>query len=711
MHSRRPSRHSTASRRWCVWWVVALAGWSLGCDDVPEIADADVAPSAPAAQEAPLTESAVPQVYLDLVASADAAHVRHGGPVVAPGMPGWSRVSQLADRGPWRKVRRIDDRVGVWLDGIGGTLHIPVGTEGAGLRYVEIWLRPIGPGQVVSVFFDEVPLTTMRVRPGWRRYRLPLPGEGVAPGEHSLRFWFRFTREHGGARTPAAFGGARLVSARQPPPAPEAWVGEVGEGDRRRRGLFAGPSTGWSWYVLPPPGSRLLAQAAVGAGRPVDFVVRIQADGEATVEARRLTVGPGATAELDVDLSAFAERPIRLSLDTEGERDEEDAASNDIERALWLEPQILHPTPAEAQLPPVRNVIVWVVDGLRDDRLTDGSDGARVPTPNLDLLARDGAAVIDVWSGGASAADGHERLLSSLADGPDLPTLMAATGRRTGFISTSRALDPKWFARFDTRQDLVREGEPNETRILLRELDAWLYVRKKDPFFLYLASADPRIPLKPAPGYQRLLGRARPLRAHVRRSERLANLRDLRIAYDAQVSATDYWAGQLVALLHNHNVSDDTAIFIVGSVGQELREAGGLGDGHALVPEVLTVPLIVWHPHLRRRSAERNLSRGGDLADVAATILRVGQASLPARFPGVDMIPMLYSGESLLVHPTRARMGNQVAARYGNWVLRGAGSRDLKLWDMRADPKGTNDLAESNPIAFRTLRDSMLRQP
>lgn len=682
--------------------LLGLLGLLLGCGPDTPTPPASAVDAPDAAPPAPVATSAVPEVFVDLLARAETAHVSRAGAVIGPGVPGWHPVAELGGRGPWSAPRTIDGRVGSWLDGIGGSVHFPLGPEAGEARMLELWLRPVARGQVVSIFFDEEPVTTTRVGSGWRRYRFPIPVE-AGPGEHSVRFWFRFTRMHGRLRTPAAFGGLRLMPAGEPSPASaepvEAWRGTLAmPGLPPEEALLAGPPLSWSWYVLPPRGGRLLARAAVVDGDPVEFVVRVEQDDAPASELRRITVAAGSVTELDIGLDAFAGRPVRLVLETTG-------GPASVARAGWLSPRILMPGRPRSKPRPARNVIVWAVDGLRDDRPALGRVGPHAATPNLDLLAAQGAAAVDLWSGGASASDGHRRLLQPDPARPSLAAAMRATGRKTGFLSASTAIEPALVEDFDTRLDLQRAGEPAETRILLREIESWLYVRKRDPFFLYISSADPRTPLKPPAGYRRMYDRARPMRAETRRSERRANIRDLRIAYDAEVSATDYWLGQLLALLQTQGVADETAVIVVGSVGQELREAGGLGDGHALVPEVFRVPLVAWHPHLRS-STPGELHRGGELADVGALALRfVGGAA--DDWPGRDPTGHLFSGLPLPPRPDRARHGNQVAVRFGPWLLRGAGVRGLELWDLRVGLDPEQELGVARPIALRTLRDSL----
>ena len=675
--------------------VCGLAALTVACgDDEPAPTPPDAAVDASRAPA--VTASAVPEVFMDLAAEGERAHIRRRGPIYRPGGPGWDRVTRIADRGPWRSVRAVDGRQAAWLDGIGGTISFPTGPEAEGLRWVSVWLRPVDRDQVVSVFLDEQLVVTTKLFFGWKRYVWRLPVDGVAPGEHTLRFWFRFTRPYAGMNTPAAFGEVQFLAAGEKPHTPADFLLPNAEGHRTL--LAAGPPFGWTHYLLPSPESRLFVTARTLSGPPVDFVVRVAQDGQPIQETNRVTLAPNEHRDIDLSLDAYAGHPIRISFDTEGR-------SGDFERAVWDAPSILRPSRHRARTPAVKNVILWVVDGLRGDRLGLGRGGERAETPNMDLLAREGAVALKVWSAGASATDGHRRLLTPQPDSPSLPAAMRALGLTAGLLSASSAVEKDMAGDFESHLNLRRAGEPVDTRTLVREVDSWLSTQKEKPFFLYLVSDDPRVPLRPARAFQKLYERERPLPSDVTRRVRRA--RDLLVAYDARLSIADYWIGQLVTLLERHGVLEDTAIIITGSVGQELRERGGLGDGHALVPQVFRVPLLIWHPALRNRGPVRAFVEGTDLADVAATAVRLAGGHVDPRWPGVDLNPALFHGVRLPAKPTHARFGTQYAARYGQWLLRASGLSEVRLWHFLDDEGSISDPTASHPVAVRTLRDSM----
>lgn len=712
-------------------WSLLLTSLCVACGEERASPTAQAPHGAEGARDpGAVRVSPVPLVYLDLVRHAERAHVQHGGPYVEPGGPGWARVTQLADRGPWIPASPVEGKAQAWLESIGATLYVPVGVEGPQLRTLELWLRPIAKGQAVSLFLDEVPLTTLHLKQGLHRYRIPLPEGGLEPGEHSIRFWFRFMRWKGKTRLSAALGPVRLLGEGSPPALPTRWVTPAQpatEAEAEIPGqLHAGPPTGWYYHLIPPKEGRLFTQVHTRSGPPVRYLVQVEQDNQPLKVLADEIVAAGQTVDLDVHLEDFAGQPIRLGLVTQPAPEEEAqpeaqgtgapaqgaqtaqggaevAHEQGFGRASWVAPQILRPGLARGELPTIKNIVVFAIDGLRADRVGLGRAGQRAPTPNLDLIAARGVSVVDLWSGGAGAAEGHRRLLAPAEGEPSVPELLAQRGLRTRLFSTHTVLDPQLVGQFHAHTDLQAAGEPTETSIMMREVDAWLDVRKRQPFFLYLAARDPQILLDARGRSGRQAQQAAVLPAGIERALRQESLEG---AYDAAVSVADYWVGQLVALLQEHGQLDETVLVVVGSVGAQLKS-----DTQGLSPDLLHVPLVIWHPLMKPAGANQGPTYGGDLADLGATLLAFAGQPTPPQWPGQELATALFNGLPLPPHASHARQGNQVAARFGTWLMRGVGGRDLRLWDLAEDPFAAKEISAAYPIALRALRDSMLDTP
>lgn len=683
--------------------LAILLALPLACGEPSAPSPSSASPSGEAPREVKV--SVVPRVFLDFVAESGAAHVRWPGPLFGPDAPGWEKISRLGQRGPWQPGRKEGLVEASWLDGIGGSFHFSVDKEGADLTHLQLWLRPVAPGQRVSLFLDERPLQTLSLKPGGHLYTLPLPAGGLAPGEHSLRFWFRFTRSRAGLRTPGAVGQAQLFGAEGPKPWPATWSREVSMAGVKGPALLAGPPLVWAHYLLPPKGARFSARVAVSHGGPVTFLVRAERDGHPPQVLHEIKVEASAVAEINLDLSSLVGAPTRLELESQGE-------GGGLDRAAWIEPMILIPGRAVGEIPACRNLIVWVIDGLRGDRVAlDGHDSAsRAATPNMALLRREGAAAVDLWSAGAAPREGHRQLLAPLDAGPNLATALAAAGLRTGLLSTSRDLPEALSEPFSTRQEVHRSGEPIESALLLRDLDGWLDARGRARFFLYIASQDPVRPGPPPAGYTAFYDRSRPgpKPREVMLSEARARLeleqaqRAALIDYDARVSAADYWVGQMFALLEKHGLVEDTAVVIVGSTGARLDERDE-GQRPGWISS-LEVPLILWHPQLRATRPRAHME-GGDLSDVSKSLFTLVGVPAPSGWPGVELLTAALYEVPFPHHPSQAKIGRVVVARFGGWVLQGLTSRELKLWSLSSG-EGV-DLESSHPITLRTLRDHL----
>lgn len=741
------SRVRAAARRWV---CVVVAGPLLGCGDPPPVAvssSADVLPratavptgdsgppSAPASVAAPgegelLPEAGVPtpenaRTFVDLVSQAKRAHVRRDGPILDPAGPGWDRVAQLGDRKSWLPPPRNESARLAWPEGIGTTLAFPVGPEGPALRTGSIFLKAIAPNQRVTLFLDDVSLGTVAVPTQGRAVTFSLPEGGLAPGEHRLRLWFRFTRFIGKQRTPGGIGPVVLSAETRPGDAPVAWTGAMTLDGQPRPALLAGPPSAWTFYVWLPEQAHFTAEAVTGPVA-VEFRVVVQGDASDPVDVGRLRVEPNARRKVDLDLSRFARQPVRLVLET---RAAAGGGASTLETSGWVSPALRMPPLPDVHVPGARNVLVWAVDGLRADRVGLGRGGDRAATPNLDLLFRGGGAGDDVWSGAATADEGHRRLLRPDPAAASLPVLMTGAGRFTGYFGASPEIDPALVAEFTTQFDLRRTGEAPETSVLLRELGEWIDVRKRTPFFAYVTTTDPRQDGEAATGYVRHYAQRQraeleaeaeaeaaaagatdevapaPNRARFEAEETRAALAALTARYDAQVTATDYWVGQLMALLQGHDVLRDTAIVVVGTTGHALRL--GRGDGAMLSPEVLRVPLVIWHPSMLVERPH-GLMRGGDLGDAAATVLELAGVASPPVWRGRGLTAALLFGAALPPRADAAAVGGQVAARLGDWWLRGSTARGLQLWNLAEDPTARVDLAPVRPIALRLIRDAM----
>ena len=94
------------------------------------------------------------QVTYDLFKEAHRAHVQQVGPTLSPHSPGWSRLVEGKYKGTWQPPTQSKEKWVSWIEGRGGILEFPVSQEKVSLEDLLVWIEPIAPHQVVSVFLD-----------------------------------------------------------------------------------------------------------------------------------------------------------------------------------------------------------------------------------------------------------------------------------------------------------------------------------------------------------------------------------------------------------------------------------------------------------------------------------------------------------------------------------------------------------------------------
>ena len=190
---------------------------------------------------------------IDLYRYADRGHLQQVGPMLSPGAPGWGRHANSAQlSGAFRPPQKHQGKVVSWIEGRGGTIYFPISTTESQLEELLIWLQPISSHQVVSIFIDEVLIKNLSLKSKGKYYRLSLP-KPLSQGEHSLRLYFRFTRNAPwGGRTPGAIGPLSFVPKGQREQILDQWTGKIIHDHRQMGGLFAPPPCIWRFYLIPP---------------------------------------------------------------------------------------------------------------------------------------------------------------------------------------------------------------------------------------------------------------------------------------------------------------------------------------------------------------------------------------------------------------------------------------------------------------------------
>ncbi|MEM7307787.1 MAG: sulfatase [Planctomycetota bacterium] len=174
-------------------------------------------------------------------------------------------------------------------------------------------------------------------------------------------------------------------------------------------------------------------------------------------------------------------------------------------------------------------------------------------------------------------------------------------------------------------------------------------------------------------------------------SERRGQMIDL---YDAGVRSLDRQFGRLVAGLEARGLLEDSVVLITADHGEEFFDHGQPLHGQTF-DECLSVPFFLRAPGSAGGSSDQLVSH----VDILPTLLELGGAP-PSDSQGVSLAPLLL-GEGLPREREAVvvqERGGPLGLRTKRWSLISV-QRELRLFDVLADPLQTVDLIESESVA------------
>jgi len=421
-----------------------------------------------------------------------------------------------------------------------------------------------------------------------------------------------------------------------------------------------------------------------------------------------------------------------------------------------------------ADAPSKPNILLIVADDLGWGDVS--YHGSRIPTPNLDRLAREGveldqhyvmpqctptrsSLLSGVWAGRYDGTHNRSGVGGGFPAGMKLmPEILREAGYNTmhagkwhvgpspgarpwerGFEQTYGSLHgtiPPWHhtgklngaADFWQRngQPLTEEGV-HTTDLLTRQAIAWLHEQagQKKPWFLYLAHYAPHTPLDPPKEW----------------SEKFAAVKfsddpgkdDLARRYAATVAHLDDAIGQVIVALKETGHSKNTIIVFTSDNGQARVSGGTAGDLRGSKTTTyeggIRVPAFVWWPE--QLKPHKFVPPVG-VVDWLPTFASLAGATLPAgqKFDGVNIWPLLDG--SVVQAPERLfylkYLGGMSALRDGGWKLVTLGEsrfalssmpgpdRGDELFNIAEDPFEKRDLASTNPDILARMQSLLIEQ-
>jgi choline-sulfatase len=639
------------------------------------------------------------------------------------GVPGDAKYTLGGWLGRRTETQTLDGRSGLRVRASSLKLQLPADRDD--VEQLTLELRSFGPAQL-SVFINGKPLSYAALQgTGFESVVVLLPKGVLARGENTLDLRVDTTDparqlEPGFLLDFIALSDLRLSASELRPPsprelAPSPHVLRVPEGIRL------------SYMFQVPAGASFSAR--VSAATPARMSLRVARDG-AIDHALGAWDAAGAPKPIAVDLSAYADQLVRLELVAE-------------QGTLWLDnPSIVSSGASESPLSahkPIRNVVLYLIDTLRADKLSPYNPNTSVRTPGLSRFLESASVLLRARSQENWTKPSVATLLSSLfpwqhtaaTDAAVLPSsvqllpeLLQEHGYFTGaFVANGYVSDKFGFTQgFSSFRNYIREdGRRAVAQTVASDVLAWLDARPQEqPFFLYVHTIDPHVPYRPPQDFLSLydtepyagpvdFAKSSELLEQIKLGQLPLAARDkqrLMALYDGEISYHDVHFDAILAGLQNRGLADDTMVVVTADHGEEFWDHGSVGHGHSLFDELLHVPLLVRLPGVTQRGDRVPADVG--LVDVAPTILEALGETPPESMIGRSFLPELL-GDT--VDAPRASVSGFMevgrAIAIGRYKLVQHALSRCSLFDTQSDPRETQDIGAEHPLALRYLRGQL----
>jgi len=655
---------------------------------------------------APRTASADHSVF-SLVDNRLLAHVQRGGGVVA--VAGSAGFAKYLNGGrpnlPWKLGEKHEGhRVAIATDGyVRMTLPLAEDQKASALwvrlssahpRDLEVQVGGKKAGQAAIVA-------------GWQTVKVPLEGVTVPSGEVELTLAFGKKGGDG-----PAFEWIQLGGDAPPDGAPPLY-------DKAAKTLVLPQGGGLAYYVAIPAGGRLVGDVS---GQGCQVAVRARASGVKEITAS--LAGPGAVA----DLGAVAGKIVRLDLAVAG--CPEARLANAALTVAGAEPTV-----QKSKKP--RNVIFWIMDSLRADRVRPFFPGARPEVPSWEKLAKEATIFTSTYVQGNESRASHASIWTGeyvvnhkmihdhdILDSkwPTIGDSMKSLGLYTSGVSANGWIIDKWgFGKgWDAYRNHIHQDGGTRGEDVWKAAAASIKDRVAKPFFIYLGFVDTHVtwrahepwiakydtepyggPFKKAATDPQVdLIAAGKMKITDRDKTRIIAL------YDSDVSYQDDLIGKVRAQLAAWGVGDDTMIVITGDHGDEFWEDGRLGHGGSLRDTLVHVPLLIYYPPLFPPGAV--VAEGAESVDILPTMIDALGGKIPAEIQGESLIGLAQGVGRGYPRPAFASQYEDAhAMRLGDWKILVRSSGAVRLYDEAKDHYEKTDLAASRPVERRFATDAM----
>ena len=284
------------------------------------------------------------------------------------------------------------------------------------------------------------------------------------------------------------------------------------------------------------------------------------------------------------------------------------------------------------------NVLIITLDTLRADRVgCYGYDKAR--TPRLDGLAENGIRFENAVCQAPLTLPSHASIFTGLYPPSHQIRDNGAYYLDQGFQTLAEAFKEKGYNTaafvgafpvdsrfgldqgFDVYDDKFKEDEKfkafnSERRAedVFSSFQEWFLENSQSRFFVWVHYYDPHLPYDPPSPYRE----------------------EFSDPYDGEVAYTDFYVGEVIDLLEERNVLDNTLVVVVGDHGEGLGDHKEIDHGLFLYNTTLKVPLIFSAP--MNLPSQKVITSQVRLIDIFPTVLNLLNRSVSEDVQGENLI-------------------------------------------------------------------------
>lgn len=723
----------------CFYLACSSSGCSKASGDEQQITQPQTAeptsqleePAMPEPEPVPEPPPASYAVY-DLVANRHLAHRQVGGGLlIDAGQPGFARYAHANRPRAWHLNREQDETPVAHPSRGESALYVPLTeaqAESATVVQFRFWYETGRYPLSVSIGAEE--LGEFDPAEGWQTATFAIAPGLLTAGENQLDLTWPSdgVARRSSARSGLAqvFLGPSALDFDVSPPSEWPSLGPSGF----EEGLFLDPLEGIAYYTVLPENPRLLIELQAQEDfreEACEIEVSVDGeDGEAWISAIPISDNEPINWPL---LDAPVTDVVRLQL-TVGQ-----ACPTLRWRSAAIHTEGEQPVVPEYA--PPRNVMIYMIDTLRADRIRAINPDTRVIQPAFERLAAEGAVFTRAYVQGNESFASHAALFSGrypsatgvLSSRDHLgrdSELIAELARRAdlytggyssnGHIRSSNGFEQGFQSYVNTLRDNYRYKAPG----MLTHARRWIGEHLDSPFFFYLGTVDCHVTYRshedilplydPEPYSGRFqanvggdeLGQIKSgaIRVNARDKVRIEAI------YDDTVTFTDRHVGELLDYMEEQGVLDDTLLIITADHGDEFWEHGSVGHGHNVYDELVHVPLIVRYP--AAIPGGTIIHNGVDTVDILPTVAAMLGIEVHEDAQGQSLLPLVHGlgGD----YPTPAfsqQYGRTHTMNLGRWKVIWRNSGERRLYDLQNDPTEQTDVADAHPYALRFLSDSM----